>query len=158
MALTAASIPFGPEEHQRLETDGFVTLPDLIPPSGVATLNVSRGSILRQSQLLWLHDVRNADNRLLGRCGDMQNAIDDLLTKGGGDFPGGADGWTGAWLWDNEIGNILWEVASASAVVALMQELCGPNVCLWAGGLATKAPANAGQDEAGTIPWHQDAP
>ena len=42
MAITAASIPFGPEQRQRLESDGFVTLPDIICASGVAALNVSR--------------------------------------------------------------------------------------------------------------------
>jgi hypothetical protein len=41
MALTAANIPFGPEERQRFESDGFVILPDIIPPSGVEALNVS---------------------------------------------------------------------------------------------------------------------
>ena len=86
---------------------------------------------------------------------DGQHATDHLLARGGG---AGADGWTAAWLWDDEIGNALWEVASAPAVVALMRELCGPNVCLWAGGLATKAPANGVDLEANTIPWHQDAP
>ena len=75
--------------------------------------------------------------------------------RGGGE---GEDGWTGAWLWDDNLGNILWEVASSPAVVGLMRELCGPNVCLWAGGLATKAPAHGRHDEANTIPFHQDAP
>ena len=70
----------------------------------------------------------------------------------------GEDGWTAAWLWDDNLGNMLWEVASSPAVVGLMRELCGPNVCLWAGGLATKAPAHGRQDDSNTIPFHQDAP
>ena len=47
--LTAASIPFGPEERRRLESDGFVTLPDIIPPSGVAALNVSGSALCLQT-------------------------------------------------------------------------------------------------------------
>jgi hypothetical protein len=127
MALMAASIPFGAAERRRLETDGFVTLPNIVSPAGVGALN---------------------------------SAIDNLLARGGGGPPGGGeDGWTGAWLWDDEIGSVLWEVASSPAVVALMREICGPNVCLWAGGLATKAPTTAGQEvaAASSIPWHQGA-
>ena len=46
MALTAGSIPFGPAERWRLEIEGFVTLPEVLSPSGVATLNVRLAAII----------------------------------------------------------------------------------------------------------------
>jgi hypothetical protein len=79
----------------------------------------------------------------------LNRATDEHLAAGGA-------GATAAWLWPGSLGEALWRVATEPGVVGLMRELCGPNVCLWAGGLAAKPAMQEGADAADqTIPWHQ---
>ena len=76
--------------------------------------------------------------------------IDELLSE---PSDAGYD-WTAAWLFDHRAGRVLWELATQPALLEIMRSECGPNVCLWAGGLALKA-AEQEREHTGEIPWHQ---
>jgi hypothetical protein len=70
---------------------------------------------------------------------------------------------TAPWLFDCPVGDALWKLANEPSVVSLARQLCGPNVLLWAGGLALKLPQQPygreqQDDQQDLVPWHQDAP
>eukprot|EP01045_Picozoa_sp_COSAG04_P003413 COSAG04_NODE_138_length_23662_cov_13.997029_19_plen_156_part_00 len=84
---------------------------------------------------------------------ELNDMIDELLSE---PSEAGYD-WTCPWLFDHRAGRVLWELATQPALLEIMRSECGPNVCLWAGGLALKA-AEKEREHTGEIPWHQDAP
>ena len=81
---------------------------------------------------------------------ELNDMIDELLSE---PSEGGYD-WTCPWLFDHRAGRVLWELATQPALLEIMRSECGPNVCLWAGGLALKA-AEKEREHTGEIPWHQ---
>eukprot|EP01048_Picozoa_sp_COSAG05_P026274 COSAG05_NODE_7082_length_858_cov_0.722003_1_plen_262_part_01 len=82
----------------------------------------------------------------------LNAAVDEHLAQGQ------APDATAPWLFDCDVGDALWQLANEPAVLTLARQLCGPNVLLWAGGLAVKLPCGGDGGQSSLIPWHQDAP
>eukprot|EP01052_Picozoa_sp_SAG31_P003216 SAG31_NODE_122_length_23797_cov_39.343812_13_plen_155_part_00 len=124
---------WGGERQDRYETEGFVVLRNLLKPAGVAGLN----TVVDQYLAEWAARPTSRSS------------------SGGGGAAAAAD-WTAPWLFEGPVGDAVWQLATDPAMLRLMAEFCGPNLLLWAGGLALKSPARStdAYDE-NVIPWHQ---
>ena len=128
---------------------GLPRPPAAAPVSAMAALAVA-GPALDMDQLRTRGFVV-IENKITPRgLVRLNAAVDGLLAA-----DANAADFTCPWLFEGDVGEALWALATEPAIVDLMKQTCGPSVALWAGGLACKAPHGAGLGE---VPYHQCAP